>query len=83
MTDRRYVLQVLALRLAVIKCHARGAVDAAALRLSLDGRDRARLGFDAAWADEHPRTLYLLEQEVEAWGRSGAFKLALDPAGRA
>jgi exopolyphosphatase/guanosine-5'-triphosphate,3'-diphosphate pyrophosphatase len=81
MTDRRYVLQVLALRLAVIKCHARGAVDTAALGLSFDGRDRARVRFDAAWAENHPRTLYLLEQEVEAWSRSGAFGLGLAAGG--
>jgi exopolyphosphatase/guanosine-5'-triphosphate,3'-diphosphate pyrophosphatase len=77
MTDRRYVHQVLALRLAVIKCHARGPVDAAALRLSFDGRDRARLHFSAAWAESHPRTLYLFEQESEAWSRSGVFALGL------
>jgi exopolyphosphatase / guanosine-5'-triphosphate,3'-diphosphate pyrophosphatase len=77
MTERRYVLQLLALRLAVIKCHARGAVDTAALRLSFDGRDRARVRFDTTWADGHPRTLYLLEQEVEAWSRSGAITLDL------
>jgi exopolyphosphatase/guanosine-5'-triphosphate,3'-diphosphate pyrophosphatase len=77
MTERRYVHQILALRLAVIKCHARGPVDAAALRLSPDGRDRARLHFAAAWADGHPRTVYLLEQEAETWGRSGVFALGL------
>jgi exopolyphosphatase / guanosine-5'-triphosphate,3'-diphosphate pyrophosphatase len=75
--DKRFARQVLALRLAVIKCHARGAVDANALRLRADGKDRARLSFSADWASAHPRTLYLLEQEVEAWVKSGAYTLAL------
>jgi exopolyphosphatase / guanosine-5'-triphosphate,3'-diphosphate pyrophosphatase len=75
--DKRFARQVLALRLAVIKCHARGAVDANALQLRADGKDRARLSFSADWAAAHPRTLYLLEQEVEAWVKSGAYTLAL------
>ena len=68
---------MLALRLALIKCHARSAVDPQALQLRADGNDRARLSFTAEWAAAHPRTLYLLEQEVEAWSKSGAYLLAL------
>jgi exopolyphosphatase / guanosine-5'-triphosphate,3'-diphosphate pyrophosphatase len=75
--DKRFARQVLALRLAVIKCHARGDVDARALHLRTDGKDRARVSFSAEWAAAHPRTLYLLEQEVEAWGKSGACLLTL------
>ena len=71
-----FALQVLALRLAVIKCHARGAVDAQALRLA--GRDgELTLGYTARWAAEHPRTVYLLQQEEQAWVRSGALRLTL------
>ena len=77
LADKRFARQVLALRLAVIKCHARSAVDARALRLRGDGKDRARLSFSAEWAATHPRTLYLMEQEVEAWTKSGAYGLAL------
>jgi exopolyphosphatase / guanosine-5'-triphosphate,3'-diphosphate pyrophosphatase len=77
LADKRFARQVLALRLAVIKCHARGNVDPNALRLRADGKDRARLSFSAEWAAAHPRTLYLLEQEVEAWSKSGAYGLAL------
>ena len=77
LADKRFARQVLALRLAVIKCHARGAVDARALRLRADGKDRARLSFSAEWAATHPRTLYLLEQEAEAWSKSGAYGLTL------
>jgi exopolyphosphatase / guanosine-5'-triphosphate,3'-diphosphate pyrophosphatase len=78
--DRRLARQVLALRVAVIKCHARGTVDARALQLRADGKDRARLSFSAEWAAAHPRTLYLLEQEVEAWGKSGVGTLVLRAA---
>jgi exopolyphosphatase / guanosine-5'-triphosphate,3'-diphosphate pyrophosphatase len=77
LADKRFARQVLALRLAVIKCHARGAVDARALQLRSDGKDRARLSFSEDWAAAHPRTLYLLEQEVEGWSKSGAYGLTL------
>jgi exopolyphosphatase/guanosine-5'-triphosphate,3'-diphosphate pyrophosphatase len=77
--DRRFALQLLALRIAVIKCHARGRVDAHALQLTA-GKSVARLCYTQAWADQHPRTLYLLEQEAAAWSRSGSLALALETA---
>jgi exopolyphosphatase / guanosine-5'-triphosphate,3'-diphosphate pyrophosphatase len=76
--DRRFALQVLTLRLAVIKCHARGAVDARALRLAADGKQRYRLSYASAWAASRPRTVYLLQQEAEAWSRSGVWSLQLN-----
>jgi exopolyphosphatase / guanosine-5'-triphosphate,3'-diphosphate pyrophosphatase len=72
-----FALQVLALRLAVIKCHARGQVDATALRLE-SALPALRLRFTAEWAAAHPGTLYLLRQEAEAWSRSGVLQLMLD-----
>ncbi|MDT7836375.1 Ppx/GppA phosphatase family protein [Aquabacterium sp. OR-4] len=63
-----FAWQVLALRLAVIKCHARDAVDGHALHLKRDGR-QARLGWTRLWAEAHPRTLHLLREEAEAWVR--------------
>jgi exopolyphosphatase/guanosine-5'-triphosphate,3'-diphosphate pyrophosphatase len=71
-----FAWQVLCLRLAAIKCHARGPVDRRALSLRAKGRD-AHLGFTAKWADTHPRTLFLLREEAEAWARNGTLKLAL------
>ena len=68
--------QVLALRLAAIKCHARGEVDAAAWRVLRDGR-QARLGVTAAWAAAHPRTLHLLREEADGWVRVASLKLLL------
>ena len=77
LAHRNFALQVLALRLAVIKCHARGAVDDGALRLEATPRG-AHLHFTPAWAAERPRTLYLLQQEAQAWARSGVLDLLLD-----
>ena len=81
LTQRAFALQVLALRLAVIKCHARGKVDDNALKLERTSRG-VRLCFSPDWAATHPRTLYLLQQEAQAWLRSGVLELALEaPAG--
>jgi exopolyphosphatase/guanosine-5'-triphosphate,3'-diphosphate pyrophosphatase len=75
--QRAFALQVLALRLAVIKCHARGRVDGQALKLE-GGAPGLRLRFTSGWATTHPRTLYLLQQEAAAWARSGVLELSLD-----
>ncbi len=71
-----FTWQVLCLRLAVIKCHARGEVDPHALRLSRTG-SRATLSFSPGWAATHPRTLFLLEEEAETWNRFGPLQLVL------
>lgn len=76
--SERFAWQVLALRLAVIKCHARGLVDTKALRLKRDGR-QARLGIRGAWADTHPRTVHLLREEAENWARQEMPRLVLAP----
>jgi exopolyphosphatase/guanosine-5'-triphosphate,3'-diphosphate pyrophosphatase len=60
---------LLCLRLAVIKCHGRGEVNANALKLKRHGT-QARLQFSADWAASHPRTLHLLGEEAESWARS-------------
>ena len=68
--------QVLCLRLAVIKCHARGEVSTDALRLHSQGRD-ALLEYAPGWAREHPRTVFLLQEEAATWARSGPLRLQL------
>lgn len=76
--QRLFAWQVLCLRLAVIKCHARGAVDARALGLSHGPRPgAAQLRYTSAWADTHPRTLFLLQEEAATWARQGPFALLL------
>jgi exopolyphosphatase/guanosine-5'-triphosphate,3'-diphosphate pyrophosphatase len=67
--DEVSLWSLLALRLAVIKCHARGQVDGRAMDILRQGRI-ARLQFNSAWADTHPRTVHLLHEEAEAWART-------------
>ncbi len=71
-----FAWQVLCLRLAAIKCHARGDVDARALTLQPAGRD-ARLHYSPRWAEGHPRALFLLQEEAATWARSGPLQLLL------
>jgi exopolyphosphatase/guanosine-5'-triphosphate,3'-diphosphate pyrophosphatase len=76
LTHAQFAWQTLCLRLAVIKCHARGAIDTRALQLKRDD-GTALLGFSPSWAENHPRTLHLLREEAEAWSRQGSLKLVL------
>jgi exopolyphosphatase/guanosine-5'-triphosphate,3'-diphosphate pyrophosphatase len=62
--------QLLCLRLAVLLCHARRLPDLQGLRLSQDG-DGARLAVGAAWAEAHPRSMVLLQEETAHWARFG------------
>jgi len=71
-----FAWQALSLRLAIIKCHARGEIDATVLRLQRKG-NVAQLSFSQEWADSHPRTLFLLNEEVAAWERSSVLRLQL------
>jgi exopolyphosphatase/guanosine-5'-triphosphate,3'-diphosphate pyrophosphatase len=77
LTQHEFAVLVLALRLAVIKCHARCEVDASALRLE-QAAHGMRLRFGPVWSASRPRTLYLLQQEAVAWTRSGVFELVLE-----
>jgi exopolyphosphatase / guanosine-5'-triphosphate,3'-diphosphate pyrophosphatase len=76
LTNEDFAWQVLCLRLATIKCHARGEVSHRALTLKREWA-QATLSFSAEWAETHPRTVYLLQEEVAAWERSGSLKLVL------
>jgi len=62
--------QLLCLRLAVLLCHARRLPDLQGLRLSQDG-DGARLAVGTAWAEAHPRSMVLLQEEAAHWSRIG------------
>jgi len=68
--------QVLCLRLAIIKCHARSDIDVTALSLQRQGT-QAVLVLPRGWAEANPRTLFLLNEEVSAWERSGALRLQI------
>ncbi|MBS0434614.1 MAG: exopolyphosphatase [Proteobacteria bacterium] len=76
LTQEAFAWQVLCLRLAIIKCHARAEVRSEALTLQRNG-NQAQLSFASDWVAAHPRTLYLLQEEVQAWARGGVLRLAL------
>lgn len=71
-----FAWQVLCLRLAIIECHARSAVDTGVLKLTRCGPE-AEIRLARGWAASHPRTMYLLGVEVAAWERSGPLRLRL------
>lgn len=77
--SEEFAWQALCLRLAIIKCHARSGVDPGAIALARHGAE-ARLGVASGWARSHPRTMYLLGDEVAAWERGGTLRLSLDTA---
>jgi exopolyphosphatase / guanosine-5'-triphosphate,3'-diphosphate pyrophosphatase len=72
--------QVLCLRLAVIRCHARGTPDGPEWVLTRHGADLALLSWRPARQAPNPRTLYLLNEEAQAWARSGVLRLELPSA---
>jgi exopolyphosphatase/guanosine-5'-triphosphate,3'-diphosphate pyrophosphatase len=64
--------QLMALRLAVILCHARREPDLQGMTLSLrpDGQLHAVLGCRAGWAESYPQSAHLLREEVLAWEKT-------------
>jgi exopolyphosphatase/guanosine-5'-triphosphate,3'-diphosphate pyrophosphatase len=76
LAQESFAWQVLCLRLAIIKCHARGEVDAEVLQLHRDG-GTATLMLPPQWAEAHPRTLHLLTEEASIWERGGPLALVL------
>ena len=67
--DSVFVQQLLALRLAVIFCHARREPDLKGLQLTLDGNQFSLL-CRAGWAEAFPQSAYLLREEVLAWEKT-------------
>jgi exopolyphosphatase / guanosine-5'-triphosphate,3'-diphosphate pyrophosphatase len=66
--------QVMALRLAVLLCHTRNAPEQPLPVLSAEAR-QIHLRLTSGWAAQHPRTLHLLQGEVEAWSKVGLLRL--------
>jgi len=66
------VAQLVALRLAVILCHARCDPDLSGLALErLDPQGRAmQLRCRAGWADAFPQSAHLLREEAQAWQKT-------------
>jgi exopolyphosphatase / guanosine-5'-triphosphate,3'-diphosphate pyrophosphatase len=80
LADRATAWLVLCLRLAVIACHARHDPKPPAPVLARRATDRAWLGWQPARLAPDPRTLYLLQEEAQAWARSGVITLELADA---
>jgi exopolyphosphatase/guanosine-5'-triphosphate,3'-diphosphate pyrophosphatase len=68
--DAPFVLQLICLRLGALLAHARRTPEKKSIRLQRDG-DRMTIHIDAAWARTHPQSIYLLNEEVEAWRKTG------------
>jgi exopolyphosphatase/guanosine-5'-triphosphate,3'-diphosphate pyrophosphatase len=70
LVDELFAKQLICLRLAVLLCHARKDPEVQALHLSLQAR-HFRLITAAGWARQYPQSAWLLQEEVEAWQKSG------------
>jgi exopolyphosphatase/guanosine-5'-triphosphate,3'-diphosphate pyrophosphatase len=76
LAQESFAWQALCLRLAALICHARVDVDAGAVSLHRHG-DEALLSFTPSWAAAQPRTLFLLQEEVQHWDRAGPLSVVL------
>jgi len=74
--DELFAKQLMSLRLAVLLCHARKEPDTAALQLGYRNRT-FRLVAATDWARRFPQSAWLLQEEVNAWQKSG-WKLVID-----
>ena len=77
LADVEAAWRVLCLRLAVIRCHARDGITKPELVLTRRGPREAVIGWQPARMAPNPRTLYLLQQEAQAWERVGVLSLDL------
>jgi exopolyphosphatase/guanosine-5'-triphosphate,3'-diphosphate pyrophosphatase len=69
--DLRFVQQLMALRLAVILCHARRDPDLSGLHIQCDTDRRTfNLQMDAAWAEIWPQSAHLLREEKNTWQKT-------------
>lgn len=74
--DRTLMTQVLCLRLAAILHHPRTDLPAQLGALS-QARGRADLSLPRRWAQEHPRTCHLLDEECAKWAVQGDRRLRI------
>jgi len=66
-----FVKMLIALRLAVILCHARKNPDQTGLEFSCNDKSKTfTLEADADWIDSYPQSVHLLRQEVIAWQKT-------------
>ena len=66
--DTSFVLQLMALRIAVILCHARRDPDLSGLNMVCDKHRRTtQLSIQSDWAELWPQSAHLLREEKNAW----------------
>jgi exopolyphosphatase/guanosine-5'-triphosphate,3'-diphosphate pyrophosphatase len=71
LSDAAFAQQLLALRLAVLLCHARRDPEVAGLRLSAQpGMPMRTLSCPAGWAESYPQSAHLLREEAAAWNKT-------------
>jgi exopolyphosphatase/guanosine-5'-triphosphate,3'-diphosphate pyrophosphatase len=72
LTDPEFASQLLALRLAVILCHARRDPDLQGMALKRDASDPATVTLQcrSGWATSYPQSAYLLREEALAWQKT-------------
>lgn len=68
--DPTFVLQLLALRVAVILCHARRDPDLAGLRISRRDEKIFTIACRSQWVELYPQSAHLLREEVLAWQKT-------------
>lgn len=68
--DEIFSAQLLALRLAVLLCHARRDPDTSAFKLSRHGPQQFDLRVGTDWAERYPQSAHLLHEEVLAWQKA-------------
>ena len=68
--DEEFVVQLLALRLAVILCHARRDPDLQGLQLRRSGANGFILNCRAGWCEAYPQSAHLLHEEEQAWQKT-------------
>jgi exopolyphosphatase/guanosine-5'-triphosphate,3'-diphosphate pyrophosphatase len=68
--DETFVMQLLALRLAVMLCHARRDPDIEGLRIGHPGERSFTIKWREGWADLYPQSAHLLREEAMAWERT-------------
>ncbi|MCW7539139.1 Ppx/GppA family phosphatase [Aquabacterium sp. A7-Y] len=74
--DEGFAWQALCLRLAALLCHARRLPSLGEISLRRTGRS-AELSTSRGWEQAHPRAIFLLKEEAQAWERSGVLRLVL------
>jgi exopolyphosphatase/guanosine-5'-triphosphate,3'-diphosphate pyrophosphatase len=77
--DEEFIQQLLALRLAVILCHARRDPDLSGLQLACAAaKDKTFvISCDPRWTQSYPQSAHLLREEVLAWQKT-PWTLVLD-----